>query len=52
MLAGATVTQGELDAQVTATGADSFFGKTIALLGAPDERGHLQTVRLLPFYSL
>ncbi|GAQ86611.1 hypothetical protein KFL_003000045 [Klebsormidium nitens] len=44
VLAGATVTQGELEAQVTATGADSFFGKTIALLGAPEERGHLQTV--------
>jgi hypothetical protein len=38
------VTQGELEAQVTAMGADSFFGKTIALLGAPDERGHLQKV--------
>ena len=38
------VSSGELDAEVTAIGADTFFGKTMALLGAPEERGHLQTV--------
>jgi hypothetical protein len=44
ILAGAVVSSGELDAEVTAIGADTFFGKTMALLGAPEERGHLQTV--------
>lgn len=38
------VASGELDALVVATGADTFFGRTMALLGAPEERGHLQTV--------
>jgi hypothetical protein len=38
------VSSGELDAEVTAIGTDTFFGKTMALLGAPEERGHLQTV--------
>ena len=45
VLAGAVVASGELDALVVATGADTFFGKTMALLGTPQERGHLQTVR-------
>lgn len=36
---------GELDAMVTATGVNSFFGKTMALLAVPPERGHLQQVR-------
>lgn len=45
MLSGACVTQGELEAVVTAVGRNTFFGKTIALLGAPEERGHLQKVR-------
>lgn len=37
--------QGELDAIVTATGANSFFGKTMKLLGTPgNQRGHLYKV--------
>lgn len=44
ILAGAVVVSGELDAQVTATGVNSFFGKTMALLAVPPERGHLQQV--------
>jgi len=47
ILAGAVVVSGELDAQVTATGVNSFFGKTMALLAVPPERGHLQQVRPL-----
>lgn len=43
-LSGAVVVSGELDAQVMATGINSFFGKTMALLSAPEERGHLQMV--------
>ena len=46
VLAGAVVTEGELDAVVIATGRDCFFGKTMALLDAPQETGHLQKVRL------
>lgn len=44
VLSGACVNQGELEAVVTAVGANTFFGKTIALLGAPEQRGHLQQV--------
>nr|AQM50087.1 P-type ATPase HA2 [Dunaliella maritima] len=44
ILAGAVVVSGELDAMVTATGVNSFFGKTMALLAVPPERGHLQQV--------
>mmetsp|Transcript_8326 Transcript_8326/g.24910 ORF Transcript_8326/g.24910 Transcript_8326/m.24910 type:complete len:686 (+) Transcript_8326:251-2308(+) len=44
ILSGACVNQGELDAVVTAVGRNTFFGKTIALLGAPEQRGHLQQV--------
>lgn len=45
MLAGAVVAQGELEAVITETGADTFFGKTIALLGQREEPGHLQQAR-------
>ncbi len=45
ILSGAVVASGELEAVVTATGTDTFFGKTLALLGQPEERGHLQTVK-------
>ena len=45
VLAGAVVAQGELDAVVVATAADTFFGKTMSLLGTTNERGHLQKVR-------
>lgn len=44
VLAGAVVAQGELEGVVTAVGVNTFFGKTMALLGRPEERGHLQTV--------
>lgn len=44
ILSGACVNQGELDAVVTAVGRNTFFGKTIALLGEPEESGHLQRV--------
>ncbi|KAK9819692.1 hypothetical protein WJX72_001191 [[Myrmecia] bisecta] len=44
VLAGAVVTQGELEGVVTATGRDSFFGKTMALLATPEEPGHLKKV--------
>eukprot|EP00887_Chlorella_sp_A99_P007731 scaffold20.g7731.t1 len=44
VLAGAVVAQGELDAVVASIGADTFFGKTMALLGGRKERGHLQKV--------
>ena len=48
ILSGAVVAQGELDATVTAVGAETFFGKTISLLGAPQERGHLLKVLHIP----
>ena len=48
ILAGAVVVSGELEAMVTATGVNSFFGKTMALLAVPPEVGHLQQVRFLP----
>lgn len=41
ILSGAVVASGEMEAEVTSIGADTFFGKTIALLGAPEEKGHL-----------
>jgi len=44
ILGGAVVAQGELDATITAVGSNTFFGKTIALLGAPQEQGHLLKV--------
>ena len=48
ILSGAVVVQGELDAVVTATGGNSFFGKTMKLLGGNDnQRGHLYKV--LPY---
>jgi H+-transporting ATPase len=48
VLAGAVVAAGELAAQVTATGANTFFGKTMLLLARPKETGHLQKVRQKP----
>ena len=44
ILGGAVVAQGELDATVTAVGGNTFFGKTISLLGATQEQGHLLKV--------
>ena len=45
VLAGAVVSEGEMDAVVTATGHDCFFGKTLALLDTPRETSHLQQAR-------
>ena len=45
ILGGAVVASGELEAIVHSTGGDTFFGKTLALLSQPQERGHLQQVR-------
>jgi len=42
VLSGAVVVQGELEMMVTATGADTFFGKTIALLATVKEQGNVQ----------
>ncbi|CEM13152.1 unnamed protein product [Vitrella brassicaformis CCMP3155] len=42
VLAGAVVQSGELDMMVTKTGENSFFGKTLALLGSVQEEGHLK----------
>ena len=44
ILAGAVVASGELDAVVTSIGLETFFGKTMALLAVPQERGHLKVV--------
>ena len=44
VLAGAVVAEGEMDAVVSAIGKECFFGKTMALLDAPQEVGHLQQV--------
>lgn len=41
ILSGAVVASGEMKAEITSIGAETFFGKTIALLGAPEEKGHL-----------
>ena len=46
LLSGAVITRGEAAATVTATGKDSFFGKTLTLLGTDDKPGHMQKVRL------
>lgn len=45
ILAGAVVAEGEMDAVVSAIGKECFFGKTMALLDAPQEVGHLHQVR-------
>eukprot|EP00820_Chromera_velia_P012018 Cvel_22958.t1-p1 / transcript=Cvel_22958.t1 / gene=Cvel_22958 / organism=Chromera_velia_CCMP2878 / gene_product=Plasma membrane ATPase 1, putative / transcript_product=Plasma membrane ATPase 1, putative / location=Cvel_scaffold2313:8-6226(-) / protein_length=678 / sequence_SO=supercontig / SO=protein_coding / is_pseudo=false len=44
LLSGAVVQKGELDMVVTAIGENSFFGKTIALLGQAQPQGHLRMV--------
>lgn len=41
ILSGAVVASGEMKAEITSIGAETFFGKTIVLLGAPEEKGHL-----------
>jgi magnesium-transporting ATPase (P-type) len=45
VLSGAVVAQGELEAVVTAIGENTFFGKTMTLLNAPQGKGHLQKVK-------
>lgn len=44
VLSGTVVEHGELHARVVAIGSETFFGKTMLLLGIPEERGHLQKV--------
>ena len=44
VLAGAVAAEGEMDAVVSAIGKECFFGKTMALLDAPQEVGHLHQV--------
>eukprot|EP00958_Prasinococcus_capsulatus_P025874 scaffold4482_cov393-Prasinococcus_capsulatus_cf.AAC.3 len=39
---GGVVQQGELEAVVTYTGEDTFFGKAIALLQSVKQQGHIQ----------
>ncbi|MGW8250951.1 MAG: HAD-IC family P-type ATPase, partial [Anaerolineales bacterium] len=39
---GSIVQQGEGDARVNATGADTYFGKTAQLAGAPQSKSHFQ----------
>ena len=43
---GSTVCRGEVDATVATTGANTFLGKTAAMLQTVDELGHLQKVLL------
>mmetsp|Transcript_39283 Transcript_39283/g.111218 ORF Transcript_39283/g.111218 Transcript_39283/m.111218 type:complete len:1040 (+) Transcript_39283:189-3308(+) len=43
---GSTVTRGEVEATVQATGSHTFFGKTAALLQSVDEAGHFQKILL------
>ena len=39
---GGVILQGELEAMVTATGEDTFFGKAMVLLNSVQEQGHVQ----------
>jgi H+-transporting ATPase len=41
---GSTVTRGEIDAVVTATGSQTFFGKTASLISSVDEVSHFQKI--------
>ena len=41
---GSTVTRGEIEATVTATGSQTFFGKTADLVQGVDELGHFEKV--------
>ena len=43
-LMGSTVTRGEIEAIVTATGSETFFGKTATLIGNVDEMAHFEKV--------
>ncbi|GAB9471815.1 Plasma-membrane proton-efflux p-type atpase [Globisporangium polare] len=41
---GSTVTRGEVEAVVTATGGQTFFGKTASLISSVDEVSHFQKI--------
>nr|CCA15042.1 ptype ATPase superfamily putative [Albugo laibachii Nc14] len=43
---GSTVTRGEVEAVVTATGSETFFGKTASLISSVDELSHFQKILL------
>lgn len=43
---GSTVTRGEIEAIVSATGGQTFFGKTASLIASVDEQSHFQKILL------
>jgi len=43
---GSSLTRGEVEAVVDATGSETFFGKTAALIGSVHELGHFQKILL------
>jgi len=49
---GSNVTRGEIEAIVTATGGETFFGKTAAMIASVDEQGHFQKVILQITFGL
>ena len=50
---GSTVSRGEAEAIVTATGGDTFFGKTANMIQSVDEMGHFQKILLrITFFLL
>ena len=50
---GSTVSRGEAEAVVTATGKDTFFGKTATMITSVDEMGHFQKILLrITFFLL
>lgn len=51
-LSGGILKVGEAEAVVLRTGKDSFFGKTISLLGSVTEQGHLHTLLMKLTYAL
>jgi H+-transporting ATPase len=49
---GSTVVRGEVEGTVEATGAETFFGKTAALLGGTNEYSNFQKLLLSIIYVL
>ena len=49
---GSNVTRGEVEAMVCATGGETFFGKTAALIQSVDEMGHFQKIILRITFGL
>ena len=49
---GSQVVNGEVDALVTATGAQTFFGRTASMISSVDEMGHFQKVVLQITFGL